>query len=106
MNDMRIQQVLQQMRTLAAQADGNLTAGTTPESRPGDFAGMLHSAIETVNGLQQSAGQKTDAFLSGEGVPLTEVMIASQKSRVAFETIKEVRNHLLSAYQEISRMQV
>lgn len=106
MNDMRIQQVLQQMRTLAAQAKGNPPAGATAESRPGDFAGMLHSAIETVNGLQQSAGQKTDAFVNGEGVPLTEVMIASQKSRVAFETIKEVRNHLLSAYQEISRMQV
>lgn len=106
MNDMRIQQVLQQMRAMAAQAEGNQPAGAAAESRPGDFAGMLNSAIETVNSLQQGAAQKTDGFLNGEGVPLTEVMIASQKSRIAFETIKEVRNHLLSAYQEISRMQV
>jgi flagellar hook-basal body complex protein FliE len=105
MNDMRIQQMLQQMQALAAQAEGNpppVAAG----SRPADFAGMLQSAIETVNGLQQTATRKTDAFLSGAGIPLSEVVIAGQKSRIAFEALKEVRNHLLEAYQEISRMQV
>lgn len=106
MNDMRIQQVLQQMQALAAQAEGGALPGIAPASRPADFAGMLQSALETVNGLQQTATRKTDAFLSGGGVPLTEVVIASQKSRVAFEALKEVRNHLLTAYQEISRMQV
>lgn len=106
MNDMRIDQVLQQMRMLAAQSEGIRPAGGATDSRPADFASMLHSAIETVNGLEQSAGRKTDAFLSGERIPLTEVVVASQKSRVAFEALKEVRNHLLEAYQEVSRMQV
>ncbi|EAR20648.1 flagellar hook-basal body complex protein FliE [Nitrococcus mobilis] len=106
MNDIRIQQALQQMQTLAAQAAGRLPSEAAVDSRPADFAGLLQSAIETVNDLQQNTGRKTDAFLNGEGVPLTEVMIAGQKSRVAFEAIKEVRNHLLTAYQEISRMQI
>lgn len=105
MNDMRIQQMLQQMQALTAQAEGSLPPAAAG-SRPEDFAGMLRSAIETVNGLQQTATRKTDAFLSGDEVPLTEVVIAGQKSRVAFEALKEVRNHLLMAYQEISRMQV
>ncbi|MDN5871199.1 MAG: flagellar hook-basal body complex protein FliE, partial [Nitrococcus sp.] len=69
-------------------------------------AGMLQSAIGTVNGLQQSAGRKTDAFLRGASVPLTEVVIASQKSRLAFAALKEVRNHLMAAYREVSRMQI
>lgn len=105
MNDMRIQQVLQQMQALAAQAEGNPPPAAAG-SRPEDFAGLLHSAIETVNGLQQTASRKTDAFLSRGDVPLTEVVIAGQKSRVAFAALKEVRNHLLTAYQKISRMQV
>ena len=33
-------------------------------------------------------------------------MIASQKARVGFEAMKEVRNRLLEAYQTVSRMQV
>lgn len=107
MNDVRIQQqLLQQMQALTAQAEGSPAPGAAAGPRPEDFAGMLQAAIKTVNGLQQTAGRKTDAFLSGGDVPLTEVVIASQKSRVAFEALKEVRNHLLEAYQEISRMQV
>ncbi|MDN5849943.1 MAG: flagellar hook-basal body complex protein FliE [Nitrococcus sp.] len=106
MNDMRIQQTLQQMQVLAAQARGNRGTETVADARVENFAGMLQSAIETVNGLQQSAAQKTDAFLSGGGVPLTEVVIASQKSRLAFAAIKEVRNHLMAAYREVSRMQI
>lgn len=106
MNDMRIQHTLQQMQALAAQAQGDTRAQSVADSRVEDFAGMLNTAIETVNGLQQSATRKTDAFLKDGSVPLTEVVIASQKSRVAFAALKEVRNHLLTAYQEVSRMQV
>ncbi len=101
-----VQQALQQMQALAAQAAGSSSTEAAAEPRSADFAGLLQSAIGTVNDLQQSAVRKTDAFLNGEGVPLTEVMIAGQKSRVAFEAMKEVRNHLLTAYQEISRMPI
>ena len=39
-------------------------------------------------------------------VGITEVMIASQKSSVAFGAMVEVRNKLLEAYKEVMRMQV
>jgi len=39
-------------------------------------------------------------------VDITQVMIASQKSTVAFEAMTQVRNKLVTAYQEIMRMPV
>jgi len=108
MTDVRMQQVLDQMRALQAQASQGVTPpaqGPQPAEQ-GDFSSVLRSAIDSVNGMQKASGQKTDAFLRGEDVSLTEVMVASQKSRVAFEAMKQTRNRLLEAYQEISRMQV
>lgn len=108
MTDVRMQQVLDQMRALQAQAAGGASppAQGPQQAQPGDFSAVLRSAIDSVNGMQQASGRKTDAFLRGEDVSLTEVMVASQKSRVAFEAMKQTRNRLLEAYQEISRMQV
>lgn len=108
MTDVRMQQVLDQMRALQAQAAGGVSqpAQGPQQTEQGDFSSVLRAAIDSVNGMQQASGRKTDAFLRGEDVSLTEVMVASQKSRVAFEAMKQTRNRLLEAYQEISRMQV
>lgn len=108
MTDVRMQQVLEQMRALQAQAAGGVqqpAPGPQP-TQQADFSSVLRSAIDTVNDTRQASSQKTDAFLRGEDVSLTEVMVASQKSRVSFEAMKQTRNRLLEAYQEISRMQV
>jgi flagellar hook-basal body complex protein FliE len=39
-------------------------------------------------------------------VSLAEVMVASQKAGLQFQAMTEVRNKLLTAYQEIMSMQV
>jgi flagellar hook-basal body complex protein FliE len=47
------------------------------------------------------------AFQRGEpGVELPQVMIEMQKASVSFRALTEVRNRLVSAYQEIMNMQV
>ena len=104
MADVRIQQALQEMQALATQARG--AAKPADATDGADFAETLQQALGTVNDLKQTASRKTDAFLRGEDVALTDVMIATQKSRVAFTAVTEVRNHLLEAYRTISRMQV
>jgi flagellar hook-basal body complex protein FliE len=107
MANVQLQQALAQMRALAAEASaGARPQAAAPADDPNAFSGLLREALGTVNGLQQDASGKVNAFLRGEDVSLTEVMVASQKSRVAFEATKQVRNRLLEAYQEISRMQV
>ncbi len=107
MANVQLQQALVQMRALAAEASGGTRPSPAAQSDdPTAFTGMLREALDGVNGLKQDATSQVNAFLRGDDVSLTDVMVASQKSRVAFEATKQVRNRLLEAYQEISRMQV
>ena len=45
-------------------------------------------------------------FRSGEGVPLTDVVLSMQKSSMAFEATLQVRNKVLKAYEDILSMPV
>ncbi len=103
MNPIQLNKALQEMQALAKQAQ---SAQAPTEPAKTEFAATLKQAVGEVNRLQGESTAKSDAFLRGEPVSLTEVMVAQQKARVAFEATKQVRNRLLEAYQEISRMQV
>lgn len=71
------------------------------------FATMLKQAIDKVNDHQQEAGDLRTRYEMGDpDVDIVNVMIASQKSSVAFEAMSQVRTRLVTAYQEIMRMPV
>jgi flagellar hook-basal body complex protein FliE len=73
----------------------------------GNFEKLLAESMEQVSRAHQEASELKAAFERGlDDIELPEVMIASQKATVAFEATVEVRNRLLSAYQEIMNMQV
>ena len=59
-----------------------------------------------VNEAQQKAGDISDAYQRGEVTDVAKVMLARQEAGVAFEATLQVRNKLLSAYQDIMRMGV
>ncbi|MBA1146978.1 flagellar hook-basal body complex protein FliE [Ectothiorhodospiraceae bacterium WFHF3C12] len=105
MNNVSIQKALQDMQALANQAKAG-GVQETQNTEQADFSSMLKQAVDNVNELQSQSSEMSAAFVRGENVPLTDVMVAAQKSRVAFEAMKETRRHLLEAYQQISRMQV
>jgi flagellar hook-basal body complex protein FliE len=73
---------------------------------PGEFQGVLNSAINGVEGLGQDASQKVQSFLSGEGEEIHSVAIAIQKADAAFDLGLQVRNKIVSAYQEIMKTQM
>jgi flagellar hook-basal body complex protein FliE len=108
MSQMEIDSVLAQIRSLSAQTRPSATAANAPAaSGPSAFANLLSQGINQVNQTEQRAGQLADAFQRGEpGVELSQVMIQAQKANVAFRAVTEVRNRLVSAYQEIMNMQV
>jgi len=70
------------------------------------FGDIMQQAIGQVNETQMQAASLSKAFELGENVDLSEVMIAVQKSRVSFEALTQVRNKLLSAYQDVMNMPV
>jgi flagellar hook-basal body complex protein FliE len=94
-------QALQQVHT-APQAP-EAASGNGPA---GGFADALKSALDGVNSTQQNAEQLTTGFEKGEVTDVAKVMLARQEAGVAFEATLQVRNRLLSAYQDIMRMGV
>ncbi len=105
------------LRQLAAQARQVTTEPVAPGAVPGatpgaaaggtpDFAALLGEAIGGVNESQQSAAALGERFLRGGDVDLAEVMVGMQRAGLSFQAMTEVRNHLVSAYQEILRMPV
>ncbi len=102
----RLMGQLEMMRARASQEVGGLDAQAA-DPMAGEFASLLRSQVESVNNSQQSARSLAQAFeLGTPGVELVDVMVAAQKSRVQFEALTEVRNKLITAYQDIMSMQV
>ena len=56
--------------------------------------------------LQVEADTTIKKLVAGEITDVTEAMIAVEKADVSFQTMMTVRNKVMSAYQEIMRMQI
>ena len=77
---------------------------TSPD---GDFGKMLMDVLKEVNDNQLNAKQVGNDFMTGQqGVDYHDLMIAMERASVAMNLTVQVRNKLLEAYQEITRMQV
>ena len=108
MSQMEIDQVLAQIRTLSTQLQPNAAQPAAAQgSGPSQFATLLRQGIDQVNQSQQSASQLANAFARGApGVELSQVMVQMEKASVSFRALTEVRNRLISAYQDIMNMQM
>ena len=108
MSQLEIDSVLAQIRSLSAQTRvGTSQATPAGKSGPSEFASLLSKGIEQVNQTDQRASQLSAAFQRGEpGVELPQVMIEVQKASVSFRALTEVRNRVVSAYQDIMNMQI
>jgi flagellar hook-basal body complex protein FliE len=118
MSNMQINSVLSQIRALSSQINSSQIKSPSADAigqavKPGDavqassFADVLKQGLGQVNQVQQRADQLSTAFQRGEaGVELSDVMIEMQKANVSFRAVTEVRNRMVSAYQEIMNMQI
>jgi flagellar hook-basal body complex protein FliE len=99
-----IESVLQQMRATAIQT-GIAPAASTP-AEAGGFAAELKRSLANISGAQQQAYAQAESFEFGKpGVALNDVMVDMQKANVAFQTGLQVRNRLVTAYQEVMNLQ-
>jgi flagellar hook-basal body complex protein FliE len=74
-------------------------------SKEQGFSSALTSAIEGVDQQQQQATQSIQGFLEGKG-ELHNVALATQRAEMAFDLGMQIRNKVVSAYQEIMKMQL
>ncbi|HUA85565.1 MAG TPA: flagellar hook-basal body complex protein FliE [Bryobacteraceae bacterium] len=80
-----------------------------PEAAQGSttpFGDVLSSAIQEVEGTRASSDQSIQQFLSGEGGDLHATILSSERADLEFQMFLQVRNKVVSAYQEIMKMQV
>lgn len=115
MSQMDIDRVLTQIRAIRSQTSGGLggierpsglagAAGPTPKV---SFASVLKNGLDEVNKIQNKASTTAVQFQRGApGIDLPQVMMEMQKSSIAFRGAVEVRNRMISAYQDIMNMPV
>lgn len=117
MSQMEIDRVLAQIRSISSQVkrpeapkngiEGGAEAVGGVQGGGSGFATLMKRGIEQVNATQQSASDMATAFQKGvPGVELPQVMLEMQKASVSFRAVTEVRNRLVSAYQEIMNMPI
>jgi flagellar hook-basal body complex protein FliE len=91
-------------------AIGNISAlpnlsPVAPADAGGGFSGVLSNALLQVNQLSGGAEQQIGSLLKGGSADMSTVMIAVEKADVAFQLMMQVRNKIVSAYQDIEKMQ-
>ncbi|CAD6544930.1 flagellar hook-basal body complex protein FliE [Paraburkholderia kirstenboschensis] len=105
---------LQQLQSMAAHAAGGSTAATgasaageSGAATTGGFASALKASLDKISGDQTKAVGESQAFeLGASNVSLNDVMVDMQKANVGFQFGLQVRNKLVSAYNDIMQMQV
>jgi flagellar hook-basal body complex protein FliE len=102
-------QLLQQVRTPEVGATGAASSASgapATEAPQNGFTSALKSALDGVNQTQGKADALSDGYEKGEVTDIAKVMMARQEAGVVFEATLQVRNKLLTAYQDIMRMGV
>jgi flagellar hook-basal body complex protein FliE len=80
---------------------------TGSSTKTGDgFASVLEGAIQSVEQPGQQADKSIRNFLNGDGEELHNVALSVQRASLAFDLGLQVRNKIVSAYQEVMKMQI
>ncbi|GAA5316897.1 MAG: flagellar hook-basal body complex protein FliE [Candidatus Pelagadaptatus aseana] len=93
-------------RDVAAPGLGN-GAAVKPSEKIPSFGELMEQAVNKVNDVQKQSSAIAKAYEQGDpNIDVSDVMIASQKSSVAFQSALQVRNKLIEAYRDVMNMPV
>ena len=86
----------------------SLPEAASPAARPagGSFQDALANAVDEVEAFGRNASASVERLLGGEGEELHTTALAVQQAELAFDLFLQVRNKVVSAYQEIMRLQL
>lgn len=103
-----IDNILSQLRTVSGKASGSVAPGVEAGAAGSmDFGQVLKTAVDQVNSTQEESARLAKEFeLGTSDANLHEVMTSLQKANISFQTMVQVRNKLVAAYNDIMNMQV
>lgn len=81
------------------------SAVSAPARQENSFASTLNESLSKVNAMQTEKSAMVQSFASGETQNVHELMITMQKAGLAVNMTSAVRNKVLEAYRELSRLQ-
>jgi len=76
------------------------------EKEKGSFSKIIRESIKKVMDIEKEASAEAEKLIKNETPDLHNVMIAIEKADLTFQLMMQVRNKIISAYEEIMRMQV
>jgi flagellar hook-basal body complex protein FliE len=76
------------------------------QASPGEFRDLLTNSIASIERQQHESATAVNRFLSGEGGELHSVALAQQRAGLSMDLFLQVRNKVISAYQEVMKMQM
>ena len=86
---------------IGTRPSSSLTQGTSSS-----FADVFQSAVKDVDSLQNNADQQITNMVQGAGnADIGTTMVSVEKADIAFQLMMQVRNKVVSAYQEMEKMQ-
>ena len=95
------QTALEMGKTKGEQQGSSRAEGSSEES---SFASAIADSLGRVNDLQIDKENMIAAFASGETENVHELMISLQKAGLALKMTSAVRNKVMEAYKELSKM--
>lgn len=101
-----IQRMLETMRkTVNQQNQGSVDAPVTTSFN--SVLDQVRSSVDQVAQLDAASATAKESYITGTGnVDLTDVVLASQKSSVAYQGLLSIRNKFLEAYRQVMEMPV
>jgi flagellar hook-basal body complex protein FliE len=103
MTEMRIGQVLPPGTLFKSQRE---TGGAAPVESDVPFGKMIKDVVQEAMDAEQGAAGAIQEFAAGSMNDVHDVMMAVTKANMAVQLLVQVRNGLLEAYQDLSRIQV
>lgn len=81
-------------------------ASSSTSSTNGSFTNIFSDALNNLQQTETDAENENEKLLTGQSDDIHTAMIASQKADVAVELAVQIRDKVISAYNEVMNMQV
>jgi flagellar hook-basal body complex protein FliE len=86
---------------------GSGQSGAAPAGETlGQFGDVLKDQINKISELDAEARAGVEDYATGGSKPLHQVIMSIEKADTALQVATQIRNKMLMAYQEVSRMQI
>lgn len=91
---------------LPIQLTDNLKPMAPIEQTPPTFAHLLTDTVNTTNTQLLAADDALQQLASGHASNLHQTMLTLEEAKLSFQFLEQIRNRMMSAYQDILREQI